>query len=947
MKKINFDKIRDNKKNKLKIKFRKNRNQEVITKPKVEKAKKKSKKLRFGYYLLVLITFLAICAFVGCIGFCYYIYKSAPEFDPKQLYEKEATLIYDSNENLIATLGTEKREKITYDELPEVLIDAIIATEDSRFFQHNGFDFPRFAKATLGQLIGKSGAGGASTLTMQVSKNSFTSTESSGVAGIIRKFTDIYMSVFKIEKNYTKEEILELYVNSPYLGGGAYGVEQASRAHFGKSVKDLSLAEASLIAGLFQAPGAYDPYLNPTDAEARRNQVLNLMVRHGYIDKELADATKKISVKSLLVSENNNSDKNKYQGFIDTVVQEVLDNTGSNPYDVPMIIYSTMVSSKQDAINSFYSKYKFPNDKAQLGIAVINNNTGAILAVGTGRSTTDKMTWNAATQSKAHPGSTAKPLFEYGPGIEYLKWSTYTPFFDEKGQIKYSSGKAISNYNNDYDGLLTLKTCLVESKNTCALQAFQKLDNKLIYNFVTSVGITPETTNEYVGESHSVGGFTGASPVQMASAYQIFANGGYYNKSYSYTKIIFRESEEVIETNVTKTKIISPQTAYLITNILLGVTPSSSKISNTDIATKTGTSTYDEDFLKKYKLQNANIIRDSWVVSYTTDYTLAFWYGYKSLDEEHRACKCYNTFSAASRQRKEIGAALSKSIFDKNAKFKKPTGISSVEVELETIPAQKASEYTPSSLKQTHLFVTGSEPTETSSRFSKLAAPSNLTVNEVGSTVNLSWVSPGIPTAVDSTYLGNYFNSGYGNFAEKYLNKRLAYNQSYIGSFGFDIYLIKGSTSKYIGWTSDTNYTINLLEHTGTWDAVVVKSAYSKFKTNNSDGIKKYLSTYQEPISINITMKSLSMKKNTSWGGSNSSDITSIKINNESIDNYQATLQISSIKNSSGEIAIGNMLSTPDTYTVSYLVTFSYNDASGVNKRYTEKTTQSVAITEN
>ena len=174
----------------------------------------KPRKFRFWYWFLVVVMFFALVCFVAGIGFCYYIVKSAPEFDAQRMFEKEATKVLDSKGNLIASLGAEQREKVTYDDLPQVLVDAIIATEDSRFFQHNGFDAARFLKASVGQALGNSSAGGASTLTMQLVKNTYTSNEASGMKGIIRKFTDIYMAIFKIEKTYTKEEIIEFYVNS-------------------------------------------------------------------------------------------------------------------------------------------------------------------------------------------------------------------------------------------------------------------------------------------------------------------------------------------------------------------------------------------------------------------------------------------------------------------------------------------------------------------------------------------------------------------------------------------------------------------------------------------------------------------------------------------------------------------------------------------------------------
>ena len=214
MKKINFKKIKkDSEKKKMEAPIKKEK--------KVKKHRKR--RFRFFYWLLVLMVLFAIAVFVGGVGFCYYIVKSAPEYNIEKMFEKEPSRLFDSKGNLFATLGTEQREKVTYDQLPQVLIDAIIATEDSRFFQHNGFDAPRFLKASISQVLGK-GGGGASTLTMQLSKLAFTSTEASGIEGIVRKFRDIYMSVFKMEKNLTKEEIFEYYINNPCLGGNIYGV---------------------------------------------------------------------------------------------------------------------------------------------------------------------------------------------------------------------------------------------------------------------------------------------------------------------------------------------------------------------------------------------------------------------------------------------------------------------------------------------------------------------------------------------------------------------------------------------------------------------------------------------------------------------------------------------------------------------------------------------------
>ena len=250
---------------------------EGMDKNKKGKNKKKHKVLKFflNFFLVSVLLVLVLS-----VVFAIYIVVEAPDFNPENLYRAESSIIYDKDGNQITKLGIEKRKKVSYDDLPQILIDAIVATEDSRYFQHNGFDLPRFAKASFGQVISKlthrGDPGGGSTLSMQVVKNNFTDVEQT----IKRKFTDIYLAIFKLEKNYSKEEILEYYVNTPFLGNGSYGVEQACQSYFGKSVSDINLAEAAIIAGLFQAPSAYDPYRFPEATEERRETVLYLMKTH-------------------------------------------------------------------------------------------------------------------------------------------------------------------------------------------------------------------------------------------------------------------------------------------------------------------------------------------------------------------------------------------------------------------------------------------------------------------------------------------------------------------------------------------------------------------------------------------------------------------------------------------------------------------------------------------
>ncbi len=389
-----------------------------------EKNKKPHKIFKGILYTIFLFMFLGILAVAGAAtAFFIMIAVEAPEFQEAKLYKSEPSVIYDIKGNAIATIGTEDRVLLTYDELPEVLVNAIVATEDSRFFQHNGVDLPRFLVASAQAVVGHDG-GGASTLTMQISKNIYTSKEATGWEGIKRKFTDVYLSVFKIEPTYSKQEIVQFYVNSFFLGNG-YGVEVTSKNYFGKSAKDLNLAEAAMIAGLFQAPGTYNPYINPEATEERRLRVLQLMKRHGYITDDEYEIAKKMTVEKIVEENSGKNDigsgivNNDYQLFIDMVIQDVTEKTGESPYTKSMNIYTTLDPTLQKHVSDIMNgkKYKWENKKVQAGVAVVDIETGAISAIGGGRNIKAAGTLNRAKNLKKQIGSTSKPLYDYGPAI--------------------------------------------------------------------------------------------------------------------------------------------------------------------------------------------------------------------------------------------------------------------------------------------------------------------------------------------------------------------------------------------------------------------------------------------------------------------------------------------------------------------------------------------------
>lgn len=752
-----------------------------------------------------------------------YIIVKAPKFDPNNLKFTQMSELYDTEGNIITKMGNENRTEISYDDLPEVLIDAIIATEDSKFFQHNGFDLARFMKASMYQLVGKNG-GGASTLTMQIAKNNYTSTKSKGFEGITRKFTDIYLSIFKIERKYTKKEILEFYVNDSFLGNRAYGVEQASLNYFGKSVSELNLAEAAFIAGLFQSPTYYNPYNYPERAEGRRKTVLYLMQRHGYITEEEKEIAENSPITSYIKKEQASGTYSEYQGYLDTVVEELENEYDLNPYTTPLKIYTAMNRSKQDFVNKVMNgeAWKWENENAQAGVVMTDSASGEVLAVGAGRNKNSERSYNFATMTNKQIGSTAKPIFDYGPAVEYLGWGTVNYIDDTP--TTYSDGTKISNSDGGYKGRLPLYQALGLSRNITALKTFQQVSkeagNDKILKFASSLGITPEVDkNGKIHEAHSIGSFTGStkkeesrnSPMTMAGAYQAFSNGGYYIKPHTIKKFVYKDTDEVVETKAAKTRVMNDSTAYIINYSLNwsateGLAKSAAGISGVQTAAKTGTSNFDEATRKKFHL-SSKAVNDLWVCGYTPKQTITFWYGYADIRKGHSTTSSWST-------RDKFYRNLAENLFDKDgSSFERPSSIEEVSVVRNSIPLKKALYG-----GVVGYFRKGTGPDETGTeQAEQLPSVSGVTSSISGNTVHLKWN---------------------GISAEDMVN--LNFDDSY-GTLGYDIYVKDGSggSEVYVGTTTSTSYT-----HTTSYSnpVYVIYTAYSNYKTNRSKGVEHKVS---------------------------------------------------------------------------------------------------------
>lgn len=928
---------------KKKVKAKNVRSRDKETNPKTKKSLIRK--------ILTILLGLAIIGIFAMMAFMIYIVISTGDFDPEALKNQDQTVVYDKDGKIFATLGDEKRESVSYDDLPQVLIDALIATEDSRFYEHNGVDMARFLKATALNLIGKDDAGGASTLTMQTVKNNLTkkdTLEANKIKKIIRKFQDVYLSVFFMEKKYSKSEILEMYVNDSCLGGRIYGVGEASKYYFGKSVSELSLPEAALLAGMYQAPNKYEPYKHPEAAQKRRSTVLNLMYRHGYITEEEKNMANAVSIESMLA---NNSTVGEYDGYLDTVIQEVKDKTGDDPSLVSMKIYTALDRSIQDGINDVLNGESYSgwvNDKIQAGIAVTNVNDGTIVAIGAGRNR-KAGDWNYATQSYRQPGSTAKPIFDYGPGFEYNDFSTYTLFNDEPWT--YTNGPEIGNWDGGYQGLITLRQALSVSRNIPALKAFQQVDKKKIASFVSGLGIDiaystkDENYQKYsnggdnlLNEAYSIGGMSrGVTPLDMAEAYASFANGGYHIETHAVTKIEYRSTGKTVDFTYDKEKVMSDSTAYLMNNVLQYAVEyafnGGARVYGSTVAAKTGTSNLsDAECIAKGIPVGS--VADLWTVAYTPEYSVALWYGYEKTTKEYY-------LGSASAPKDEVMRAVIKTIPKTTKKWEMPSSVVAVTVEKETWPSKLPSEYTPDDMKVTEYFKKGTQPTEVSDRYAKLPIVTNLKNEKTSDGYKLTWNFK-VPNVLDETYLSKYFsNSVFGKQSANYLQARLNYNNNTLGGQGFGIY-IKNSIGSLerIAFVTENEYVYKPTS-AGNID-IVVKAEYQNFKANASDEVKTTVKSDGAIISQKLkvtfndnkdtitvekgkyTEEGITAKYNGRDVTKNSRTSITYEISGDS-NTYKA---ISSLENAINKLEAG-------TYTITYTVTYSNE---------TEKITRTIII---
>lgn len=592
-----------------------------------EKESKKPRKefwRKFFYTCLI----LGVVMLLFGAGAFLWVMKDAPKFNETLLKDPLSSKLYASDgKTVIAEVGTEKRDEININQIPDVLKNAVLATEDARFYQHHGIDVKRTLVAVWTNITSGTSQGG-STITQQVVKNSFLTTQKT----IKRKVQEWYLAI-QLERKFSKDQILEMYFNKNLYGNDVYGVAKAADRFFGlgpDELDKLTLEQAALLAGIPQSPNNYIPTVegNLEAAEKRRNMVLQYMNRHGYISKSEMEGAQSTPIEDTLKIQKKTS--NKYQAFADTAITEVQEKTNANIFEDGLEIYTTIDPEIQQVTEDVISTndyINYPNnDKLQTAVVIADTQTGAIKAIGGGRNYQTGR-YNYATTIKRHPGSTIKPILDYGPAIEKLKWSTGHILKDEKYQ--YTNGTPIRNASRTYAGNRTIRDHLEWSRNIPALKTYQAVGTDYATDFANSLGF-PIPDTQKANESNAIGAIDAASPLNMAGAYAAFGNGGYYTEPYTVSKIIYPDGTEKKLTS-SKKKVMKDSTAFLITDMLRTVvdsgTGTKANVSRLDLAGKTGTTSFDESAKEKYDLPD-DATRDAWFVGYTTQYTGAVWTGY-------------------------------------------------------------------------------------------------------------------------------------------------------------------------------------------------------------------------------------------------------------------------------------------------------------------------------
>ncbi|WJK31224.1 PBP1A family penicillin-binding protein [Limosilactobacillus reuteri] len=578
--------------------------------------------------ILLWVAGIVVLLMVASAALFFYYASSAPKISRSDLTSQSITTIYDDQNRVISRLGAQKREYAKDNQIPKQLKNAVVSIEDRRFYKHHGVDTIRILGAATSNVFGRSaGMQGGSTLTQQLVKLSVFSTAASDRT-LKRKAQEAWLAI-NVEQHFSKSQILDFYINKVYMGNGIYGMQTAAQYYYGKDLNDLDLSQLALLAGMPQSPTYYNPLVSNTKyATQRRNEVLNAMVRSNYITQSQANQAASESVTAGLDPDHGNisgSGTAVDSKVVDPYVKQVLADLqaqGYNPYSDGLKVHTNLdLDAQQHLYDAANKNVQFQNDKMQAGVAVTDPHNGQIIAMLGGRHTGNVVYGlNRAVQSNRSSGSTAKPLMDYGPAIEYLQWPTFKSIADTRFVFP-GTNTVLHDFDKKYKGNMTMREALVQSRNVPAIRALQAVGIKRATSFLDGLGISqkqPYTLQNGIALY--------ISPLQVSAAYAAFANGGTYYKPY-YISSITTQDGSVKQFNPKGKRAMNKATAYMITDMLKGVFTDSqgsatdARLDGVNQAGKTGTTNYPGN-------SGQSGVMDSWMAGYTKNYSIAVWTGY-------------------------------------------------------------------------------------------------------------------------------------------------------------------------------------------------------------------------------------------------------------------------------------------------------------------------------
>ena len=574
------------------------------------------------WIVLVGLVFLVLGSFL----FAFYASR-APAFSEEKLKDPVPANIYDQNDELVTTLYQgQKREFVDIGDVPEPMTDAVLAIEDNRFYEHGGMDFIRLGGAVLSNITDGFGSEGASTITQQVVKRVFLTEEQT----LERKAQEAYLA-YRLEQEYSKDEIFEMYLNKIYYSDGIYGVKTASQYYFDKELSDLNLAESAYLAGLPQLPNRYNLYEDAESGTQRTHTVLTMMLEHDRITEEEYNQAIDTDITANLVDRtaeeraSNESEDPEFASYINIVKQELQNHEQFENMDLNealasgLDIYTNMDADAQRNLQAmaddreYYYNPKFQSEDFNIASTILDTQTGNLAAVTGGRDYQEVVMHNHALQPK-NAGSTMKPFLAYGPAIENMQWRTDQPIQDEYEYSPEGHDNTIYNYDMEDHGEVTMRDALRQSFNIPAVKTFETVRGEAGENapeeFAQNVGLDYSnkndgnyslTFNDVLGGSQST--FT---PLQMAEAYSAIGNGGTYNEAQS-IRYVENDEGETIEFESESNQAMEDYTAYMLTDMLKDTfEPYGSadyiQMDGLNVAAKTGTTSYNRETREEYNL---------------------------------------------------------------------------------------------------------------------------------------------------------------------------------------------------------------------------------------------------------------------------------------------------------------------------------------------------------